>query len=435
MDVCGSGHMERIKEILPRLPDLPGIYIFKDAEGRAIYIGKAASLKSRVASYFRSGRKDAKTEALLSNAVSLDYTVTDSEIEALILEADLIKKFKPRYNVELKDDKSFPVVAVTREAYPAVLVTRDRALDADYFGPFPEAKELRRAIDALQRVFQFRNCRLRLDPESVAKRPMRPCLLYHIRRCSAPCAAKVTQQQYAQQIRDFKRFMRGGRRAVLVSLRKRMNAAAKALRFEEAARLRDQIHALTKLAHILKDSDAEQIHIEPSEALVRLRDVLGLPSLPRLIEGVDVATLQGADAVGSVVTFVDGRPFKEGYRRYRIKRANRMNDPAMIGEVVYRRFRRKKEEDAPVPDILLVDGGKGQLSAAWKALDRVGIQPGLLVGLAKGDETIYIWGKREPLALDRTDLALRILQFVRDEAHRFVQVYHKRLRKKRTLGR
>jgi len=427
--------MERIKEILPRLPDLPGIYIFKDAEGRAIYIGKAASLKSRVASYFRSGRKDAKTEALLSNAVSLDYTVTDSEIEALILEADLIKKFKPRYNVELKDDKSFPVVAVTREAYPAVLVTRDRALDADYFGPFPEAKELRRAIDALQRVFQFRNCRLRLDPESVAKRPMRPCLLYHIRRCSAPCAAKVTQQQYAQQIRDFKRFMRGGRRAVLVSLRKRMNAAAKALRFEEAARLRDQIHALTKLAHILKDSDAEQIHIEPSEALVRLRDVLGLPSLPRLIEGVDVATLQGADAVGSVVTFVDGRPFKEGYRRYRIKRANRMNDPAMIGEVVYRRFRRKKEEDAPVPDILLVDGGKGQLSAAWKALDRVGIQPGLLVGLAKGDETIYIWGKREPLALDRTDLALRILQFVRDEAHRFVQVYHKRLRKKRTLGR
>ena len=427
--------MERIKEILPRLPDLPGIYIFKDAEGHPIYIGKAASLKSRVASYFRSGRKDAKTEALLSNAVSLDYTVTDSEIEALILEADLIKKFKPRYNVELKDDKSFPVVAVTREAYPAVLVTRDRALDADYFGPFPEAKELRRAIDALQRVFQFRNCRLRLDPESVAKRPMRPCLLYHIRRCSAPCAAKVTQQQYAQQIRDFKRFMRGGRRAVLVSLRKRMNAAAKALRFEEAARLRDQIHALTKLAHILKDSDAEQIHIEPSEALVRLRDVLGLPSLPRLIEGVDVATLQGADAVGSVVTFVDGRPFKEGYRRYRIKRANRMNDPAMIGEVVYRRFRRKKEEDAPVPDILLVDGGKGQLSAAWKALDRVGIQPGLLVGLAKGDETIYIWGKREPLALDRTDLALRILQFVRDEAHRFVQVYHKRLRKKRTLGR
>jgi len=427
--------MERIKEILPRLPDLPGIYIFKDAEGRPIYIGKAASLKSRVASYFRSGRKDAKTEALLSNAVSLDYTVTDSEIEALILEADLIKKFKPRYNVELKDDKSFPVVAVTREPYPAVLVTRDRGLDADYFGPFPEAKELRRAIDALQRVFQFRNCRLRLDPEAVAKRPMRPCLLYHIRRCSAPCAAKVTQQQYAQQIRDFKRFMKGGRKAVLVSLRKRMNEAAKALRFEEAARLRDQIHALTKLAHILKDSDAEQIHIDPSEALVRLRDVLELSSLPRLIEGVDVATLHGADAVGSVVTFVDGRPFKEGYRRYRIKQANRRNDPAMIGEVVYRRFRRKKEEDAPVPDILLVDGGKGQLSAAWKALDRVGIQPGLLVGLAKGDETIYIWGKREPLALDRTDLALRILQFVRDEAHRFAQAYHKRLRKKRTLGR
>jgi len=429
--------MERIKEILPRLPDLPGIYIFKDGEGRPIYIGKAASLKSRVSSYFRSGRRDAKTEALLANAVSLDYSVTDSEIEALILEADLIKKFKPRYNVELKDDKSFPVVAVTREPYPAVLVTRDRGLDADYFGPFPEAKELRRAVDALQRVFQFRNCRLKLDPESVAKRPLRPCLLYHIRRCSAPCAAKVTPQQYAQQIKDFKRFMRGGRRAVLVSLRKRMNEAAKALRFEEAAKLRDQIHALTKLAHILKDSyrETEQIHIDPADALDRLRDVLGLSSLPRLIEGVDVATLQGADAVGSVVTFVDGRPFKEGYRRYRIKQANRRNDPAMIGEVVYRRFRRKKEEDAPVPDILLVDGGKGQLSAARRALDRVGIQPGLLVALAKGEEIIYVWGKREPLALDRTDLALRILQFVRDEAHRFVQVYHKRLRKKRTLGR
>jgi len=429
--------MDRIQQILPRLPDLPGIYIFKDAQGKPVYIGKAASLKSRVSSYFQSARKDPKTEAMLAAAVSLDYQVTDSEIEALLLEADLIKKFKPRYNIELKDDKSFPVVAITKEPYPSVLVTRDRGLDAEYFGPFPEAKELYRAIDALQRVFQFRNCRMRIDPEEVSRRPRRPCLLHHIRRCTAPCAGKVSVEEYARQIKDFKRFLKGGRRAVVASLRKRMNEAAKKLRFEEAARLRDQIHALSRLTHALEGvaKEPDYIHLDPREALIRLQEVLGLSNPPRLIEGVDAATLQGADAVGSVVTFVDGQPFKEGYRRYRIKRAKTKDDPGMIHEIVYRRFRRKKEEESPVPDILLVDGGKGQLSAAFKALDRVGIKPLVLLSLAKGEETIYVWGWREPLILERTDAALKILQFVRDEAHRFARAYHRKLRRRRTLGR
>lgn len=429
--------MERIRQMLPRLPDLPGVYIFKDADGRPIYIGKASSLRTRVSSYFQSGTKDPKTEAMLASAVSLDFHVAESEIEALLLEAEMIKRFKPRYNVELKDDKSFPVVAVTHEAYPAVLVTRDRGLEADYYGPFPEAKELHRAINALQRVFQFRNCRLKIEPKEVESRPRRPCLLYHIRRCSAPCAGKVSVEEYRRQIRDFKRFLKGGRRAVLASLRKRMHEAAKGLRFEEAARLRDQIHALSRLAHALEGAakEPEFLHLDPEEALVRLQEVLGLPSPPRFIEGVDAATLQGADAVGAVVTFVDGQPFREGYRRYRIKRARTRDDPGMIHEIVFRRFRRKKEEDAPVPDILLVDGGKGQLGAARRALDRIGIQPGLLASLAKGEEVLHVWGWQEPLVLERTDPALRLLQFVRDEAHRFAQAYHKKLRRKRTLGR
>jgi len=424
-----------VKEALARLPNLPGVYVFKNAAGEVLYVGKAASLKTRVSSYFRASARDPKTAQMVEAVASVDHQVCDSEIEALLLEAETIKRLNPRYNVDLKDDKSFPVVAVTKEPFPTVLVTRDRTLEADYYGPFVEAKELRRAMDALQRVFMFRNCRQRIDPEQAALKRKRPCLLYHIGRCSAPCAGEVSVEEYARQIKDFRRFMKGGRRAVVGRLRKRMHEAAKALQFEKAGRLRDKIHALSRLARALAAADgAEATAPETEGAAERLTEILRLPGPPRLIEGVDVAVLQGSDAVGVVVTFLEGEPFKDGYRRYRIKRADRRDDVGMIGEVVYRRFRRKREEDAPIPDILLVDGGRGQLSAAQRALERVGLAPAAVVALAKRREELYVLGRREPVLLERTDAALKLLQYVRDEAHRFAQHYHKSLRRRRVFG-
>ena len=370
---------------------------------------------------------------MLSEAATVEYEVMDTEVEALLREADLIKRLKPKYNVELKDDKSFPVVAITKDPFPAILITRDRSIDAEFYGPFPEVRELRRAIDALQKVFLFRNCTFKIEE---GKRSRRPCLLYHIRRCSAPCRGDQTKEEYRRRIKDFKSFLAGGRRFIISSFKKRMHQAAKEKNFEEAARLRNQITALSRIKDALEGvDDAAPIRYEPEDALNELMSITGLASQPRLIEGVDVAVLQGADAVGAVVTFVDGEPFKEGYRRYRIKSAKSRDDPGMIGEVVYRRFSRKKREDAPVPNILLVDGGEGQLSAARRALARARLAPDLLCALAKKKEEIRIEGRKDVLKLERTSPALKLLQFVRDEAHRFAQHYHKTLRRKRTFGR
>jgi len=424
--------LEDLRDVVARMPDLPGVYIFKNAGGEVLYVGKASSLKKRVGSHLKGGGKFAM---MVGEIASLEYEVTDNEVEALLKEADFIKRLKPKYNIELKDDKSFPVVAVTKEKFPAVLITRERNIDARIYGPFPEVKELRRAISALQKVFCFRSCRLKIEEEE-SKRRRRPCLLYHIRRCSAPCAGLVSENVYLQQIRDFQSFLAGGRRMVISEFRKRMHKAAKERKFEEAARLRNQINALSKIKDALEGADEDvSISYPIEEALDGLTSLMNLKSRPHLIEGVDVASLQGADAVGAVVTFIDGEPFKEGYRRYRIRTAKSRDDPAMINEVVYRRFMRKKIEESPVPNILLVDGGVGQLMAARRALDGIQLAPDVLCALAKGEEELRIYGRSEVVVLERTSPALKLLQYVRDEAHRFAQQYHKILREKRTFGR
>jgi excinuclease ABC subunit C len=293
---------------------------------------------------------------------------------------------------------------------------------------------LRAALQVLQRIFKFRTCSLDIDPEDQRWRWFRPCILYNINQCTAPCNFRVSKEDYRRQIRALRLVLEGKKEKLLAELDQSMQEASAALQFEKAARLRDEIQALRKLSlrgDVDKDVQPEVFQIEPKKGLHGLRKVLGLPQTPRTIEGVDIAHLGGQETVASLVSFIDGLPFKPGYRRYRIKSVEGVDDFASIREVVTRRFRRLSEEDDIFPDILLIDGGKGQLNAALEAFQLLGIEPPCLISLAKREEEIYRPGEEEPLRLSRHAAALRVLQYVRDEAHRFAQHYHHILRRKK----
>ena len=428
-----------LREKAAKLPDLPGVYLFKDRRAEIIYIGKASSLKSRVLSYFHSGLREPKIEGLVNSSADVDFIVTDSEVEALFLEAKLIREKKPKFNAALKDDKSYPVLAITEEDFPRVLITRDRRLKAKYYGPFASAKELRFCTSALQRIFKFRTCKLKIEAPEKGSRFRRPCLLYYVRRCTAPCAGKIAAEDYGASIRDFQHFLSGGKKNLIEELRIQMEEASRNLKFERAAVLRDKISLISSLrvsapvtredATLWQRTLSCLPHHEYPVALRRLKKLLHLGRQPRIIEGVDAANISGCEAVGSAVVFVNGKAHKDSYRRYRIKFASPRDDSAMIGEIVQRRFRRKMEEKEELPDILLVDGGKGQAGSAREALKKVRASVGAIVGLAKGNERIYL-PDSTTLDLERTDPALKLLQFVRDEAHRFAQHYFHILRRK-----
>jgi excinuclease ABC subunit C len=297
--------------------------------------------------------------------------------------------------------------------------------------------ELRPALASLQRVFRFRTCKLDIQADDDKRRFFRPCLLYHIRRCTGPCADRVDRGSYGRQVHSLGRFLDGQRKAVLRDLSRRMEAASKSLAFEEAATLRDMIRDLENLAErgvFGEYFGGEIVPADGAESCAALGEVLGLGHPVRTVEGVDIALIAGSDAVGSVVTFVDGRPFRSGYRRFRIKTVEGTDDVAMIGEVLSRRFRRIREESLPVPDVLLVDGGAGQVAAAVAASRAAGVAPARIAGLAKKEERIFLPGKAETLKLPRNSPALQLLQCVRDEAHRFARHYHHILRRKSVFG-
>lgn len=418
------------------LPKAPGVYLFKDAEARVIYVGKAGNLRSRVASYFHSKAADPKTVALISSVRGIEHIEADSDVEALLLESRLIKEYRPKYNSDLKDDKSYPLIAISREPFPRVTITRDRGRDSRYIGPFVSAGELKLAFPLLQRIFKFRTCNFHINPERKGRR--RPCLLYYIERCSGPCAGRVSQSAYQAQVRRFTKFLRGGKKELLEKLTREMRQAAGKMDFEYAATLRDEIDAMSHVHHLAQMESLRQELILPDagEGLRQLKRVLGLKRLPRLIDGIDVAAISGKEAVGSAVVFADGEPHKASYRHYRVKSARTLDDPAMIGEIVLRRFRRKVRDHAPMPVILLVDGGQTQLRAAREALEAAGAKDkvGTVISLAKREEKIFRAGG-PPLVLQRTSPALKVLQHVRDEAHRFAQRYHHILRRKKVLGK
>jgi excinuclease ABC subunit C len=414
------------------LPTGPGCYVYKDAAGAEIYVGKAKHLRRRVASYFqRSEGHPQRTLRLVQEVADLHVIETDSEVEALLLENALIKDLQPRFNVKLKDDKSYPLIAITREEFPRVFCTRERDLpEVDYVGPFGSAKELYRAYHFLMRVFRFRVCDLDLHEEDPKRRHFAPCLNWHIKRCSAPCTTRIGREDYASDIRALRAFLTGRAKGeVIAGLRARMKQAAAELRFEDAARCRDQLHALDRLKERgrLRDYDEPDAPVIDLHAgLEKLRQHLRLPAAPRVIEGFDIAHLQGSHVVASMVQFVAGVPNKDAYRRFKIRGADGAapgnDDFAAMREVVGRRYRRLRDEGAALPDLVLVDGGHGQLAMALEVLREAGVAGPALVGLAKKDEVLVLPDGSE-LALGRRDPGLKLLMYVRDEAHRFCRRY------------
>lgn len=420
-----------IAEKIAQLSTSPGCYIYKDAAGNEIYVGKAKNLRKRVASYFQSrDGHPAKTLRLVQEVADIQVIETDSEVEALLLENVLIKDLQPRYNIKLKDDKSYPLLAITREEFPRVYCTRERqASGVDYIGPFGTAKELYRAYHFLMRVFRFRVCELDIKESDPKRQFFAPCLNYHIKRCSAPCTTKVNAVEYGQDISALRAFLRGRAKGdVLKSLQQRMKLASTELRFEDAARCRDQIFALERLKQRgrLQDYDEPAAPtIDLHSGLKRLQEHLQLAQPVQVIEGFDIAHLAGEHVVASLVQFVGGVPNKDGYRRFKVRGVDGNpgnNDFAAMHEVVGRRYRRLRDEGGVLPDVVLIDGGLGQVGMAQQALQAEQVSVPCLIGLAKREETI-VRPDGSTLRLSRRDPALKLLQYVRDEAHRFCRRY------------
>ena len=439
------------------LPKVPGVYLMKDPQGRVIYVGKAGCLPDRVSSYFvPSADLGPKKQQMLHVVDDFDTIECEGEWEALLTENRLIKDIKPRFNARLTDDKTFPYLVITmRDDFPGVYITRNPTAPefrgAKTFGPFTSTGALRESITLLQKAFQFRTCHLDIrEPDaspgltsgaSGAKDPrlyFRPCLLYPIKQCTAPCAAKISKDAYREDIDRFVRFLSSKRSVMLREMRSEMEAASKDLDFERAATLRDQIVAIEKLDQRGKKGEgwqpeAEGFYQDPKKGLESLARALEMEEVPRALECIDIAHLQGGETVGSKVTFVDGRPLKNAYRRYKIKTAAN-DDYASIREVVSRRYRDAGTGQELYPDIIIIDGGLGQLHAAMEVFESLDVRPPMVISLAKKEELIYTQARSEPIKLGRENPGLKLVQAIRDEAHRFAQHYHHILRRKKVLG-
>ncbi|QDS98088.1 UvrB/UvrC motif-containing protein [Adhaeretor mobilis] len=436
----GDFFLRAAEKVRTKFPTTPGCYLFLDQAGRVLYVGKAKNLKVRASSYFlKAAAQDQRTEQLVKEAYDIDFMDAESEVDALLMEARLVKDVQPKFNRDLRDDKSFPYLQITTyEDFPRVEITREpRDTAAKLYGPFANVGQLRGAVQVLQRVFQFRNCSLDIEENDEKWRWFRPCLLASIKQCTAPCNLRIGKEEYRKDITRLRKFLDGQGKSLLKEMRAEMEEASKNLRFEQAARLRDELKMLASIhdrGDLEKHEQPEVFYVDPKKGLAGLQKIFKLPETPRTIEGVDIAHLGGTETVASLVQFIDGLPFKPGYRRFKIREVDGIDDYASIHEVVSRRFKRLSDEGDVFPDILLIDGGKGQLKKAVEAFEAQGITPPLLLSLAKKEELVYRMGKVEPIKISRHAFALRLLQYVRDESHRFAQHYHHLLRRKKTLG-
>jgi excinuclease ABC subunit C len=450
---------ERLARLLVKargLPKVAGVYLMKDDAGAVIYVGKAAVLPDRVSSYFvPAADLGFGKHQMLDFVTDFEHLECEGEWEALLTENRLIKDIKPRFNVRLTDDKTFPYLVITmKEDFPRVMVTRSPMAPefkgAKIYGPFTAAGALREAIQLLQRVFKFRTCSLDILEGDPKNRVFRPCLLYNIGQCTAPCADKIPKAAYGEDIGRFVKFLDSKRSVMLREMKGEMEAAAADLKFEKAATIRDQIRAIEKLDERATRKDGwqpetEALYVDPKKGLTSLQKVLGMELPIRCIEAIDIAHLAGGETVGSKVCFVDGRPLKNEYRRYRIRGSETAkqrdsetgeginDDYASIREVVSRRYREAGEGHELYPDVILIDGGLGQLHAALEAFQTLDVKPPMVISLAKKEELIYVQDRAEPIRLSREHLGLRMCQAIRDEAHRFAQHYHHVLRRKKTL--
>lgn len=550
---------EQLKEKLENLPSLPGIYQFFNDKTKVIYVGKAKNLKNRVRSYFHKNIDSPKTEILVSKIEDLQIIVTDSEIEALVLENNLIKELKPRYNVLLKDDKSFPYIRVTNEPFPQIFPTRNIIKDGSrYFGPYTDVKNMRSSLRLITKIFKIRSCKFDITQEAIEKKKFKICLDYHIKKCEGPCEGLATAERYNSMVNQAVKVFRGKTDELLDELKKQMVEASSKLEFEKAAELRDRLEQLQLysskqkvVSTDLEDRDiisaafeardvaatilnirsgklvgkrqltlaAEEnensasiyaailkfyynefvevpkeiiLEVEPEDsesliewlnskavkktqfvipqrqsdakslltmckqnAILALKEIqlqkmkkegnvpyvlsalqrdLRLKKLPRLIECFDNSNIQGSDAVASMVVFEDGKPKKSLYRKFIIKTVEGPDDFASMREIIYRRYSRVIEEKIPFPDLIMVDGGKGQLSSAVEILDELGVKNYEIIGLAKRLEEVFLPNEAEAQSIPKTSSSLKLLQHVRDEAHRFAITFHRERRSKRTLN-
>ena len=442
-----------LREKIAHLPKTPGVYLMKDGEGRVLYVGKAGDLRSRVSSYFQDSAdllnaRGPEIAHMASLVQDVDFLDCETEVDALLSENRLIKDIQPRFNERLKDDKTFPYLEITTgDDFPGVYVTRKPRLKGRrLFGPFTNVTGLRDAVNALQKVFKFRTCELEIRADDEKRRFFRPCLLYAIKQCTAPCGNRISKEAYAADIKRLVKLLKSKRSVLLRQMKKEMERAAERKQYEDAAVLRDRIKAIESLSlsgSPGQDVQPEVFYIDPTVGLEKLQRLLSLPEPPRIVEGIDIATLQGEASVGSLVCFIDGKPFKNGYRRFKIKTVEGVDDYAMIREVIARRYKYAAIAEELYPDVILIDGGLGQLHAALEAFEHMraaieadGIEaakPAMVVSLAKREELIYIQARSKPLKLARNNEALRLLQQIRDEAHRFGQHYHHILRRKKTF--
>ena len=429
---------ERVRQKLNDLPDKPGVYFMRDRQGQIIYVGKAASLRSRVRSYFhraalRSGSP--KLRGLVHSIDDFDILVTRTEAEATLTEGRLIKEYRPRYNVSFKDDKRFLLIRVNlADPYPRFDAVRLRKDDgALYFGPYASTQAARAALEFMDKRFGLRRCR----PQNPGPDDHRHCMNDIVRYCSAPCIAKVSRDQYMERVAQACEFLRGERREYLDELAQSMELAAREMDFERAAALRDMLLMLRRVVRErargrrsleLKAEDAR-------EAIPALKGALGLSTAPTVIEAYDISNISGTHAVGSLVCFENGWPARNRYRMFRIKTVEGSDDPGMMAEVLRRRFSRGLNEHAALPDLVLVDGGLTQLRAARSILEELGLGNLPAAGLAKRFEELY-WitpgdTKSRVIHLPPESRALKMLQHLRDEAHRFALTYHRTLRNRR----
>lgn len=437
-------NLNAIREAIKGFPAAPGLYFMKDADEKVLYIGKAKNLRSRVASYFQPGANLHESRGpwiveMIAKTATVDFLQTPSEVDAILQEARLIKDIHPPYNTDLKDAKTFPYLEITtRQAFPGVYITRNpQNARSRLFGPFTNVSELRGALVVLQKIFKFRTCTLDIRPDDDKRQFFRPCLLYNIRQCTAPCGDRVSKDDYRRQVRDLIAFMQSGRTKILKQLLKQMADAAARLDFEAAAVCRDRIHLLENLdkrGTVEGNLQPEAFASDPTEALGKLQTLLSAESPVRLIEGFDIAHLAGGETVGSMVQFIDGKSFKDGYRRFKIKTVSGIDDYACLKEIVTRRYKRAMAGEELWPDVVLIDGGLGQLHAAEEAFAAMGAPLPHLMSIAKKEELLFIHGRDKEIRLPANNPVRKLMQTIRDEAHRFAQHYHHILRKKKMLN-
>ena len=411
------------KDKLKDLPTKPGVYLHKDAAGKVIYVGKAANLRTRVQSYFQSSRQqDVKTRALVEDIVDIDWLETESEVNALFLESEMIKRYKPKYNIDLRDDKQFLYVKFTNDEYPRVWLVR-RPLDdgAEYFGPYTSAFGVRKAMRQLRRSFPY------VTHKTL---PKRACLHYHIGLCPGPEVDGITPKEYRQTLGQIKRYLRGNGRAIINELQKQMKQYARDQEYEVAASLRNQIQNLESLNRQHIFGEKELFDLSRDQATVDLANLLSLPNPPRRIECYDVSHIQGTNNVASMVVFTDGVPDRGQYRKFKLRLAGN-DDFAHMNEVLKRRM--KHWDKWSNPDLILIDGGKGQVATARSAVKEHGVSVPI-IGLAKRYERVIVPGSDDDdlneVELENGSHLLKLLQHIRDEAHRFAVTYHTQLRSK-----